>query len=74
LNNSAEIIVPCFKNTAMRLISCHRDETFPRKATPMKTAQLLDVIRMRRSVRVYKTGRVSAEQLEDILQAARWAP
>jgi nitroreductase len=25
-------------------------------------------------VRVYKTGRVSAEQLEDILQAARWAP
>ncbi len=40
----------------------------------MKTAQLLDVIRMRRSVRVYKSGRVSAEQLEDILEAARWAP
>ncbi|MEO6164764.1 MAG: nitroreductase family protein, partial [Candidatus Binatia bacterium] len=29
---------------------------------------------MRRSVRVYKSGRVSAEQLEDILEAARWAP
>jgi nitroreductase len=35
---------------------------------------LLDVIRKRRSVRVYKTGRVSSRQLDMILEAARWAP
>jgi nitroreductase len=39
------------------------------------TAQgLLGVIRKRRSVRVYKTGTVSGEQLQAILEAARWAP
>jgi len=40
----------------------------------MKTDQLLDVIRRRRSVRVYKTGKVTTQQLETILEAARWAP
>lgn len=40
----------------------------------MKTEQLLKVIRARRSVRVYKTGKVSARQLDEILEAARWAP
>lgn len=40
----------------------------------MKTNQLLSVIRTRRSVRVYKGGKVSDEQLESILEAARWAP
>ena len=40
----------------------------------MNTDELLSVIRMRRSVRVYKTGKVSDRQLEAILEAARWAP
>jgi nitroreductase len=40
----------------------------------MKTDQLLSVIRTRRSVRVYKGGKVSDGQLESILEAARWAP
>lgn len=40
-----------------------------------RTAQeLLGVIQKRRSVRVYKTGKVSDEQLQTILEAARWAP
>jgi len=38
------------------------------------TGTLLDVIRTRRSVRVYKTGKVTDEQLEAIFEAARWAP
>ena len=38
------------------------------------TDALLDVIRARRSVRVYKSGRVTDAQLEAILEAARWAP
>jgi nitroreductase len=38
------------------------------------TAGLLEVIRRRRSVRVYKKGKVSEQQLADILEAARWAP
>jgi nitroreductase len=40
----------------------------------VKTDQLLDIIRRRRSVRVYKKGKVSDEQLRTILEAARWAP
>jgi len=40
----------------------------------MDTENLLEIIRHRRSVRVYKTGKVSDKQLENILQAARWAP
>src|SRR5919199_4012185 len=40
----------------------------------MDTENLLNIIRWRRSVRVYKTGKVSDEQLETILEAARWAP
>lgn len=40
----------------------------------MKTDDLLSVIRTRRSVRVYKTGKVSGQQLATILEAARWAP
>lgn len=40
----------------------------------MHTEQLLNIIRTRRSVRVYKTGKVSDRQLETILEAARWAP
>lgn len=40
----------------------------------MDTANLLNIIQTRRSVRVYKTGKVSNEQLERILESARWAP
>jgi nitroreductase len=38
------------------------------------TQELLGVIQKRRSVRVYKTGKVTDEQLQAILEAARWAP
>jgi nitroreductase len=40
----------------------------------MNTTELLKIIQHRRSVRVYKTGKVSQQQLETILEAARWAP
>lgn len=40
----------------------------------MKSTELLRVIKKRRSVRVYKAGKVSDKQLEAILEAARWAP
>jgi len=40
----------------------------------MDTANLLKVIQHRRSVRVYKTGKVADHQLQTILEAARWAP
>jgi nitroreductase len=40
----------------------------------MKTEELLNIIRTRRSVRVYKSGKVSDSQLGTILEAARWAP
>ena len=40
----------------------------------MNSASLLQVIKKRRSVRVYKTGKISDKQLEAILEAARWAP
>src|SRR6266699_258822 len=35
---------------------------------------LMSVIQKRRSVRVYKSGKVSCPQLNTILEAARWAP
>src|SRR5262249_25382785 len=35
---------------------------------------LMSIIQKRRSVRVYKTGKVSDAQLHIILEAARWAP
>jgi nitroreductase len=40
----------------------------------MKKENLLATIQRRRSVRVYKSGKVSPAQLETILEAARWAP
>jgi nitroreductase len=40
----------------------------------MKTDNLLKIIRQRRSVRVYKSGKVTERQLETILEAGRWAP
>ena len=36
--------------------------------------ELMSVIQKRRSVRVYKTGKVGDEQLNTVLEAARWAP
>ena len=35
---------------------------------------MLEIIHSRRSVRVYKTGKVTEQQLETILEAARWSP
>jgi len=40
----------------------------------MNNAGLLQIIKKRRSVRVYKAGKISDKQLETILEAARWAP
>jgi nitroreductase len=40
----------------------------------MDTENLLEIIRHRRSVRVYKAGKVTDQQLNKILEAARWAP
>jgi nitroreductase len=40
----------------------------------MNSEELLDIVRKRRSVRVYRSGKVSGPQLEMILEAARWAP
>jgi len=40
----------------------------------MNSAELLQIIKKRRSVRVYKAGRMTDKQLETILEAARWAP
>ena len=40
----------------------------------MNTREILGAIRMRRSVRVYKTGKVTDKQLQMIFEAARWAP
>lgn len=40
----------------------------------MKNPEILEVIQKRRSVRVYKTGKVTDKQLEQIMEAARWAP
>jgi nitroreductase len=40
----------------------------------MNSKGLLEIIQKRRSVRVYKTGKVTEAQLELILEAARWSP
>ena len=40
----------------------------------MGSKELLEIIHLRRSVRVYKSGKVTDQQLETILEAARWAP
>ena len=40
----------------------------------MDLNNLLKIIQTRRSVRVYKKGNVTDQQLESILEAARWAP
>ena len=40
----------------------------------MDSKEFLEIIHKRRSVRVYKSGKVTDQQLEMILEAARWAP
>jgi nitroreductase len=40
----------------------------------MNSESLLEIVRKRRSVRVYRSGKVTDKQLEMILEAARWAP
>ena len=48
----------------------------PSQSAPVNPAvqTLMSVIQKRRSVRVYKSGKVSDAQLNTILEAARWAP
>jgi nitroreductase len=45
-----------------------------RTALDAVVQNLMSIIQKRRSVRVYKTGKVSDTQLNIILEAARWAP
>ena len=45
-----------------------------RTALDAVVQNLMSIIQKRRSVRVYKTGKVSDAQLNIILEAARWAP
>lgn len=54
----------------------HAAKATPAQRTTVSRAaqELLGVVRKRRSVRVYKTGKVGDEQLQTILEAARWAP
>jgi nitroreductase len=40
----------------------------------MNTDELMRIIRTRRSVRVYRGGKISEKRLDTILEAARWAP
>jgi len=40
----------------------------------MNSENLLEIVRKRRSVRVYRSGKVTDTQIEMILEAARWAP
>jgi nitroreductase len=40
----------------------------------MSAKSQLETIRKRRTVRVYKSGKVTDKQLETILEASRWAP
>lgn len=40
----------------------------------MNSLEFLKCVRERTSIRIYKAGRVSEEQLHMILEAARWAP
>lgn len=40
----------------------------------MDSKEFLEIIHKRRSVRVYKSGKVTDQQLETMLEAARWAP
>lgn len=45
-----------------------------RQILPDRAENLAALLRSRRSVRAYQTRAVSREQLEQILEAARWAP
>jgi nitroreductase len=40
----------------------------------MDTDELMKIIRTRRSVSVYKGGKIVGTQMEAILEAARWVP
>ncbi len=44
------------------------------KASSFDTQEFLNIVRHRRSARIYKSGKVTDAQLETILEAARWAP
>jgi nitroreductase len=61
------------KQESFNSTSSFREQRVSKKAM-MDPKNLLKIIQTRRSVRVYKTGKVSDEQLQLILEAARWAP
>ena len=44
------------------------------KTSSFDTQEYLNIVRHRRSARIYKSGKVTNAQLETILEAARWAP
>jgi nitroreductase len=58
----------------MEKLNCLHHTFFRKMIKPMKTDELIKLIPHRRSVRVYKSGTVSDQQLKTILEAARWAP
>jgi nitroreductase len=49
-------------------------ERASREDIKVNEREILGAIRMRRSVRVYKAGKVTDKQLQMIFEAARWAP
>jgi nitroreductase len=49
-------------------------ERASREDIKVNKREILGAIRMRRSVRVYKAGKVTGKQLQMIFEAARWAP
>jgi nitroreductase len=49
-------------------------ETILEGGGKVNSREFLNTIRMRRSVRVYRSGELTEEQLNMILDAARWAP
>ena len=61
------------KQESFNSTSDFKEQRVSKKAM-MDPKNLLQIIQTRRSVRVYKTGKVSDEQLQLILEAARWAP
>jgi 5,6-dimethylbenzimidazole synthase len=58
----------------MKRLDCLHRACFHETIKHMNTDQLIRLTQHRRSVRVYKSGKVSDAQLETILEAARWAP
>ncbi len=64
-----------FLRSTFHLLYLYTRAKFQRRGREaLDSKELLKIIHMRRSVRVYKSGKVTDQQLEAILEAARWAP